>query len=51
MTNQIHTTAIVSKNAELGSGNIVGPYVVIEDNVVLGENNQVGAHSVIKYWE
>lgn len=49
MGNQIHSTAIVSENAELGSGNTVGPFVVIEDNVVLGDNNRVDAHSVIKH--
>ena len=48
MVNQIHATAIVSKNAQLGSGNTIGPFAIIEDNVVLGDNNQVGAHSIIK---
>ena len=48
MTNQVHATAIVSNKAELGSGNAIGPFVVIEDNVVLGDNNKVDAHSVIK---
>lgn len=49
MGNQIHATAIVSENAELGSGNTIGPFVVVEDNVVLGDNNRVDAHSVIKH--
>jgi len=49
VSNQIHATAIVSDDAELGSGNTIGPFVVIEDNVVLGDNNRVNAHSVIKH--
>jgi UDP-N-acetylglucosamine acyltransferase len=49
MSNQIHPTADVSRSARLGQGNIVGPFVVIEDNVVIGDDNVLGAHSVIKY--
>jgi len=49
VSNQIHATAIVSDEAELGSGNTIGPFVVIEDNVVLGDNNRIDAHSVIKH--
>ncbi len=49
MSNQIHATAVVSKDAKLGNGNSIGPYVVIEDNVELGDNNRISAHSVIKF--
>ncbi len=48
MSNQIHSTAIVSDRAELGSGNVIGPYVVIEDDVRLGDGNALHAHAVIK---
>ncbi len=48
MTNQIHPTAIVSGQAELGRDNSVGPYAIIEDGAVLGNNNRVAAHAVIK---
>lgn len=48
MTNQIHHTAVVSDQAELGSGNTIGPYVIIEDGVVLGDNNVITAHAVVK---
>lgn len=48
MSNDIHPTAIVSKNARLGTGNRIGPYVIIEDDVELGDNNALAAHAVIK---
>jgi len=48
VANQIHPTAIVSEQAQLGSGNIIGAFVVIEDDVILGDNNRIGAHSVLK---
>lgn len=48
MTNQIHPTALVSDHAQLGSGNTIGAFVVIEDDVILGDNNRIYAHSVIK---
>jgi UDP-N-acetylglucosamine acyltransferase len=35
---QIHPTAIVDSQAELGAGTIVGPYCVVAANVILGEN-------------
>ena len=44
----IHATAIISPEAELGSGVSVGPYSVIGPNVRIGENSQIGAHVVIK---
>lgn len=48
MSNEIHSTAIVSPKADLGKGNKVGPYSIIEPSVVLGDNNQIAAHAVIK---
>ncbi|WP_455365420.1 acyl-ACP--UDP-N-acetylglucosamine O-acyltransferase [Kaarinaea lacus] len=48
MTNQVHPTAIVSEQAQLGSGNTIGAFVVIENDVTLGDNNRIDAHSVIK---
>lgn len=46
--NEIHPTAIVSDQAELGTGNVIGPYTIIEDNVRLGNNNRIAAHVVLK---
>ena len=39
--NQIHPSAIVGKNVQLGDGNAVGPGCVLEDGVALGSNNKL----------
>lgn len=44
----IHSTAIISDQAELASDVEVGPYAIIEAGVVLKAGVSVGAHSVIK---
>ena len=36
--NNIHTTAIVSNKAELGSNIKIGPYCIINENVKIGDN-------------
>ncbi len=46
--NNIHPTAIVAPKAELGSGNTIGAYCVIEADVVLGDNNQLHTGAVLK---
>lgn len=43
----IHSTAIISKKAELAAGVTVGPYTVIEDNVKIGPGTKIGSHCVI----
>ena len=48
MSNQIHSSAIVSSNAQLGENNVIGPYAIIEDDVQLGDGNRIAAHAVIK---
>ena len=48
MSNAIHSTAIVSPKASLGSGNSIGPFVVIEDDVIIGNDNRIAAHAVLK---
>ena len=37
--NKIHNTAIIGKNAIIGSNVKIGPYCVIEDGVKIGNNN------------
>lgn len=44
----IHPTAIISKNAKLAEGVIVGPYSVIGDNVTIGAGTKIAAHCVIE---
>ena len=48
MSNQIHSSAIVSSQAQLGDNNVIGPFAVIEAGVQLGDGNQIAAHTVIK---
>jgi len=45
---QIHPTAIVSKNAKLDSGVVVGPFSIISDNVTIGADTKIGAYCVIE---
>ncbi|MDR9435969.1 MAG: acyl-ACP--UDP-N-acetylglucosamine O-acyltransferase [Thiohalophilus sp.] len=47
MSNTIHPTAVVSDQAQLGSGNQVGPFVVIHDDVILGDNNVLHSGVVV----
>ena len=48
MSNNIHTTAIISDNAKIGKNVEIGPYAIIEGEVSIGDNTRVGSHSVIK---
>ncbi|NNE67426.1 MAG: acyl-ACP--UDP-N-acetylglucosamine O-acyltransferase [Pyrinomonadaceae bacterium] len=43
----IHSTAVVSSEANLGGGVSLGPFVVIEGNAEIGEGTSIGAHSVV----
>jgi len=45
---QIHSTAVVSKKAELGSNVTIGPYSIIGDRVILHDDVQVASHCVIE---
>lgn len=44
----VHSTAVVSPLAALGTGVRVGPYAVIEDEVTVGDGTFIGGHAVIK---
>lgn len=46
MTN-IHPTAIVDPNAQLGEDVTVGPYSIIQDDVIIGDGCQIGSHVLI----
>lgn len=43
MSVEIHPTALVGEQVELGEGCKIGPFVVVESDVVLGEGNEIGA--------
>ena len=45
---QIHPTAIVHPDAELGTGVQVGPFAIIEENVRIGDGTKVGARVTIE---
>jgi len=45
---KIHSTAVVSPRAELGSGVEIGPYSVIGDTVIIGCDTVIGAHITIE---
>jgi UDP-N-acetylglucosamine acyltransferase len=44
---QIHSTAVVSPKAQIGSGCYIGPYAVIGDEVTLGQGVRIDSHCVI----
>ncbi len=44
----IHPTAIVHADAELGEGVQIGPYSVVEGTVKIGDGTTVGSHVVIE---
>jgi UDP-N-acetylglucosamine acyltransferase len=45
--NDIHETAIIGDRVELGDGNHIGPYSVIENGVCVGSDNWIGPNVVI----
>lgn len=45
--NDIHPTAVVSGDVQLGSGNTIGPFAVVTGPVVIGDGNWIGAGVVI----
>lgn len=44
---EIHPSAIVGKNVQLGVGNTIGPYVVIEDGVKIDSHNKIFASAYL----
>jgi len=47
MATEIHSTAVVSKEARIGSHVEIGPYSVIGPDVTIGEGTQVGPQVII----
>jgi len=48
VSNSIHPSAIISEKAKLGKGNVIGAFVVIEDDVIIGDNNVLFTGVVLK---
>jgi UDP-N-acetylglucosamine acyltransferase len=48
LSNEIHPTAVVAEDLQLGDDNVIGPYAVIETDVVIGDGNRLEAHAVLK---
>lgn len=44
---QIHPTAVIGKNVEIGKGVSIGAYAVIEEGVRIGEKTVISAHTYI----
>lgn len=44
---EIHPTAIIGKNVEIGVGNRIGPHVVIEEGVKIGSHNTIHARAYL----
>ncbi len=43
-TNNIHPTAIIEGNIELGKGNTIGAFSILKGNIKIGDNNFIGPH-------
>lgn len=39
----IHPTAVIGQNVQIGEGTQIGPFVIVEDGVILGKNNNIRA--------
>ena len=48
MSTRIHSTAIVSKDAQLGSGVEIGPYAIIGEGCVVGDECVLGARTTLE---
>jgi UDP-N-acetylglucosamine acyltransferase len=45
---RIHPTALIDRNAQIGTGVSIGPYAVIGPEVVIGDHCTIGAHAIIE---
>lgn len=48
MSTNVHPSAIISRDAELGSAVRVGPFAIIGDGCVIGNGCAIGAHAVLE---
>jgi UDP-N-acetylglucosamine acyltransferase len=45
--NQIHSTAVVEGDVQMGTGNVIGPFCLLQGPLVMGDDNQLTAHTVV----
>lgn len=45
--NTIHPTAVIEGDVEMGTGNVIGPFCVLQGPLVLGDDNHLTAHTVV----
>jgi UDP-N-acetylglucosamine acyltransferase len=45
---KIHSTAIISDSAELGTNLTVGPYAIIESDTTIGDYTEIRSHACVK---
>lgn len=45
--NQIHTTAVIEGDVQIGEGNVILPYTVLIGPLVIGDDNIIGPHVCI----
>lgn len=50
MSVQIHSTAVVAKEAQLGTDVVIGPYCVVDGYVTLGDRTRLHSHAVVSGW-
>ena len=48
MSQNIHSTAIISKDSSIGDECSIGPYAILEEGVKVGDKCQIEAHVIIK---
>ena len=47
MSNLIHSTAIVDKDAIIGDNVEIGPFSIVEKNVKIGDNTKISSQLVL----
>ena len=45
---QIHSSAVISRHADIASGVKIGPYSTIGDHVTIGRDTEIGAHVFVE---
>ncbi len=48
MSNQVHETAVISLDAQIGSNVTIGAYSVIEGPAIIGDNVTIGHHCLVQ---